>query len=56
MRNVIILIKKNKKNLCYLGCLLIILNGLFLSGFLSIIVSLFSIVAVIYGANEFFKD
>lgn len=56
MSNVIILIKKNKKNLCYLGCLLIILNGLFLSGFLSLIVSLFSIITVIYGANEFFKD
>lgn len=56
MNHIIILIKKKKKNLCYLGCLLIILNGLFLSGFLSIIVSLFSIVAVIYGGNEFFKD
>jgi hypothetical protein len=55
MNNLINFIKKNKKNLCYLGCLMIILNGWFLSGFLSLIVSIFSIVTVIYGADEAFK-
>lgn len=45
---------KNKKTVCYIGIVAMIINGLFLSGFLSIIVSIISILAVIFGAKEAF--